>query len=81
MDKIVHRAEFGQSADDRRRAVVGAVVEDAADVEIGIGRLFESGDEFFALRSATDDDGAAGEAAFSGPAFDLAGQNHAEGDQ
>ena len=64
-----------------RRAVVAAVVEQADDAHVGIALVCERRDQRFAGLAAADDGGAAGEAAFAGPAPHQQEQPAAEREQ
>ena len=78
--EIVDGAEFGHAAGGGRRAVIGAVVEQAADVQIGVLLCAQGVDQGGAGRSAADDDGAADEATHAGPVTDECGEREAPGE-
>ena len=70
LDQFGNGAELGIAGNDRRRALVAAIVEDAADADIVVGLLFDRADQHFGRLAAADDDGAALHAAIARPAPD-----------
>ena len=66
--EIVDRAEFREADHDIGRTIVGAIVEHAADAQIGVTLGGEFAQHLFARRPAADDDGAALETAARGHA-------------
>ena len=72
LDQVVDAAELALAGAFGAAAVVAAVVEEADDLDAGVLLPAQFLDHLLAHRSAADDDGAAGEAAFARPlAHDL----------
>src|SRR6185312_1310821 len=68
--EVVDGAELRQACDVRGRALLAAIVEHAADVEVGIVLHFQRMNEVFAGCTAADDNRPADKAALPGPAAD-----------
>ena len=80
LDQFRDIAEFRIAGDDRRRALVVAVVEDAADADVVIGLLFDRADQPFRCLAAADDHRAALHAAVARPAADHPCHDEPHGD-
>ncbi len=81
LDQLVDGAELGKPATMRRRAVVVAVVEDAADANVGVLLRPQRIDQGLARLAAADDDGAADQAALARPAAHQRREEGAAGEQ
>ena len=74
LDQLGDGAELGIAGDDRRRAFVLAVVEDAADAHVVVRLRLERADQVLRRLAAADDDGAPVEEALAREAADGAGE-------
>ena len=70
LDQLGDGAELGIAGDERRRAAVVAVVEDAADADVVVGLLLDRADQRLGRLAAADDDGAPLDRAVARPALD-----------
>ena len=74
LDEIIDRAELRDAADDQRRAIVAAVVEHAADAQVGVRFGLSASISDSAPAAAADDDDAAHQMAGARPAPHQRGQ-------